>query len=212
MLGAQRPRVHYLPSCPRWCATCRLRCSPIPLTRPCSFTSDNPMRCLATLKSALSMLLMASVGGVALVACAQDTGRIVGRILDCSTQEPLFRATVHLAEKQTIGGLTDRNGRYYLLKVPPGRYTVVMSSSGSTPKHHEHIAVHSGRETKLDGCLHKKAAQSMAASMASRELMPARPTEYPCPNPDQDEHTISGMNGAAVRNSVLLRSSSGCGP
>ncbi len=51
------------------------------------------------------------------------TGKIVGKVFDAQTKEPLPGANV-IIKGTTFGAATDINGNYVILNVPPGTYTV----------------------------------------------------------------------------------------
>jgi len=54
---------------------------------------------------------------------AGSTGKIQGRVTDAETGEPLIGANVLVANSQ-LGASTDEEGRYVILQVPPGIYTL----------------------------------------------------------------------------------------
>lgn len=56
-------------------------------------------------------------------------GKITGTILDVSTAEPLVGVSVSV-QGSTMGAKTDVDGRYIILNVPVGDYTLVVSSVG----------------------------------------------------------------------------------
>lgn len=62
------------------------------------------------------------------VAAAQD-GKLTGVVTDGTTGEPLAGAQVSIAGTG-LGGLTGENGRFFILNVPPGAYTVVAQLIG----------------------------------------------------------------------------------
>jgi outer membrane receptor protein involved in Fe transport len=57
------------------------------------------------------------------------TGKIAGRIIDASTNEPLAGVNVIL-EGTYLGAATDFQGYYTILKVPPGTYTILARMMG----------------------------------------------------------------------------------
>lgn len=76
------------------------------------------------------LLLLANALLVALTtAHAGTTGKIAGRVTDKDTGQPLPGVNVVL-EGTTMGAATDTDGRYYILLVPPGTYTVTASILG----------------------------------------------------------------------------------
>ena len=60
-------------------------------------------------------------------------GRIVGRIVDESTAQPLSGVQVYLPGTE-LGTLTDMNGRYLIMKVPPGSHDLVAEMLGFAQK------------------------------------------------------------------------------
>lgn len=89
----------------------------------------------------------------ATLLCAQSNGKIAGTVLEADTDDGLPGVSVFLEELPHFGAITDENGRYVLLSVPPGRYTLVMSFVGFARLSHENVEVFSGRTTTVDGTL-----------------------------------------------------------
>ena len=76
----------------------------------------------------LVMLTMSAVAIPASVS-AQGTGRIVGRVVDLRTAQPLPSAQVYL-EDQSIGSLSSVDGRFVLRNVPAGERVVIVQMLG----------------------------------------------------------------------------------
>lgn len=74
----------------------------------------------------LLFLLLALVSAAAALA---GNGKITGRVTDASSKEPLIGATVVLVGS-TMGSATDADGKFVILSVPPGDYTVKASYVG----------------------------------------------------------------------------------
>ena len=74
-------------------------------------------------KSALVVGLLVAQAIFSLRALAGTTGKIVGVIKDAQTGEPLPAANV-IIEGTQIGAATDDQGRYIIIAVPPGDYTL----------------------------------------------------------------------------------------
>jgi len=64
-----------------------------------------------------------------LAAFAGNTGKIAGVVSDSKTKEPLIGANV-VVEGASLGASTDIDGKYVILNVPPGRYSVSVSYVG----------------------------------------------------------------------------------
>ncbi len=60
---------------------------------------------------------------------AGTTGKISGKVTDAQTGEPIIGANIML-EGTYMGAATDPDGYYYINNIPPGNYTVVISSIG----------------------------------------------------------------------------------
>lgn len=69
---------------------------------------------------------------LSLRAFAGDTGKISGKVVDGSTKEPLVGASV-LVVGTSHGAATDLDGKFVILNVPPGVYTVRASAVGYQP-------------------------------------------------------------------------------
>lgn len=73
-------------------------------------------------------------------AYAGVTGKISGTVRDGETGEPLPGANVIL-EGTEMGAATGTDGTYFILNVPPGRYTVKASMIGYTPVSKQGVVV-----------------------------------------------------------------------
>ncbi|MBD3257158.1 TonB-dependent receptor, partial [candidate division GN15 bacterium] len=74
----------------------------------------------------LTLVLVCVVAGIGFGA---TTGKITGVITDAQTGEPLVGATV-IVDGTNLGASTDADGRYIILNVPVGEYTLRISSVG----------------------------------------------------------------------------------
>lgn len=90
---------------------------------------------------------------------AQSTGKISGIVVDATTGESLPGVTIYLEENTAVGTVTNQDGRYFMLSVPPGKYTVVMSFVGFATLKSSNVEVFSGRTTTLDGSLTEQVFQ-----------------------------------------------------
>ena len=61
---------------------------------------------------------------------AQTTGKITGTIKDASTGEPLIGVNVVL-EDTYMGAASDVDGSFFILNVPPGKYTIKFMLTGA---------------------------------------------------------------------------------
>ncbi len=95
----------------------------------------------------LGLLMLLPTGVV-----AQNVGRIAGVVTDAATGDPLPGVNVTI-EGTTLGAASDIDGQYYILNVPPGRYTVRASMIGYQPVVVENVVVHADRTTELNFAL-----------------------------------------------------------
>ncbi len=87
---------------------------------------------------------------------AQSNGKIAGTVVDADTGDSFPGVSVYLEEKTYIGTTTGEDGKYFLLSVPPGKYTLVMSFVGFATLKQENVEVFSGRTTTIDGALREE--------------------------------------------------------
>ena len=79
-------------------------------------------------------------------------GSIYGEVVDSVTHEPMVGASIILLRTQ-LGASTNENGRYFIEKVPPGTYNLMISLIGYSPKIVENIIIKSGESLKLNEIL-----------------------------------------------------------
>ncbi len=82
-------------------------------------------------------------------AYAQSYGKIQGQITDSQTGEPLIGANV-VVEETSKGAATDEQGRYFILQVEPGSYTLVASYIGYQRKTITGVDVRPDLTTTMD--------------------------------------------------------------
>ncbi|MEO0132225.1 MAG: TonB-dependent receptor [candidate division WOR-3 bacterium] len=63
---------------------------------------------------------------------AGETGRIIGRVIDADTKQPLVGVNI-IIEGTPLGAATDNNGFYLITNVPAGLHTIVASYVGYEP-------------------------------------------------------------------------------
>ena len=92
----------------------------------------------------VTLLLM-----VTSVASAQQKGKIVGRVVDSSTNDPLIGVNVIVIGTK-LGATTDLDGIFFILNVPPGEYEVEASMLGYSKTKYTEVRVSEGRTTNLN--------------------------------------------------------------
>ncbi len=77
------------------------------------------------------------------------TGKIVGRVIDKETGEPLIAANIVIKDA-AMGAATDEDGYYVILNVPPGVYELQAIYIGYTTQEVKGIRVKVGLTTRVD--------------------------------------------------------------
>jgi outer membrane receptor protein involved in Fe transport len=98
---------------------------------------------------ATGILLLISLASVGLT---QTTGKISGTVTDAQTGEVLIGVNV-VVEDTYLGAASDVDGNFFILNVPPGKYSVKFMLIGFTTKRVEGVAVSVNRTTPLDATL-----------------------------------------------------------
>lgn len=98
-------------------------------------------RMLTTLGLGLLPLAVATT-----VAAQEQGGTVIGRVTDAANEAPLFNAQISL-DGTTRGNLSNAEGRYMLLNVPAGTYTVRVRLLGYAPAQQEVTVAEGGTVT-----------------------------------------------------------------
>jgi len=127
------------------------------------------------------VLLLLGVGLVALPlgsALAQQTGKIVGKVTDTRTGQPLGSSNI-VVEGTKLGASSDLDGVYFILNIPPGIYAVKASVLGYAPVRYENVRVSTGLTTTLDFKLEETVMEAAEAVtfVAERPLIQKDQTE-----------------------------------
>ncbi|MEK7671919.1 MAG: carboxypeptidase-like regulatory domain-containing protein, partial [Bacteroidota bacterium] len=100
------------------------------------------------------------------VALAGTTGKIAGRVLD-KGKEPLPSTNV-LIVGTTLGAVTDLEGYYSILNVPPGSYNIQFRLVGFRPVSVKQVQVSVNNTTKLDASLEEDAITTDAVVVTAK--------------------------------------------
>jgi outer membrane receptor protein involved in Fe transport len=95
----------------------------------------------------LAILFVAISSGS--IVLAGETGKISGIIKDKTTGEPLYGASV-LVVGTSLGAVSDIEGHYTILYVPPGTYQIQISFIGYRKTLIEEVIVHLDQNTRVD--------------------------------------------------------------
>ncbi len=98
--------------------------------------------------SIYNLILFYSIFSVS-ITLAGVTGKIVGKIIDATTKEPLIGVNV-MIEGELIGAATDIDGYFVILNVPPGVYTLKAKMMGFGAQVVKDVKVFANRTTTID--------------------------------------------------------------
>lgn len=101
---------------------------------------------------ASSVCAFAALVFVCAAAFAGTTGKIAGRVVDAKTKQPITNATIILVGAK-LGATVDDQGRYAILNVPPGTYTVKVLRVGYNSNLFDNVRVSADNTTPLDAAL-----------------------------------------------------------
>ncbi len=127
------------------------------------------------MKSPLKKIVLATL---LIVLCsvnlfAGETGKISGYITDKSTGEPLIGANI-IVEGTYLGAAADIDGYYFIINVPPGKYTMKVSFMGHNPTTINEVIVDVDRTTKIDVGLTSESITSALPSRPADSLRSSR--------------------------------------
>jgi len=112
--------------------------------------------------SNLFILLLIFVSSTVL---AQTTGKIVGTVTDGETNDPLPGANV-LVLDTNLGAATDTDGKYFVLNVQPGTYTVEIQMMGYGTVRKEGVRVSINRTVTVDAELNATVIEGEVVTIA----------------------------------------------
>ena len=103
------------------------------------------------------------------VVNAQETGTVVGQLVDAESGDPLIGANV-LLESTTIGASTDIDGTFIITNVPVGTYTVMVMYVGYAETKVENVQVTSGESAKVNLAVKPEAIQTEEVVVEAKML------------------------------------------
>ncbi len=100
-------------------------------------------------KKSIVVILCFTILCIISVVFAGTTGKISGLVIDKNTKEPLPDANIIL-RSTSLGAASDNDGRYNILMIPPGTYTMEISYVGYKPYIINNIKVSIDKTTKIN--------------------------------------------------------------
>lgn len=111
--------------------------------------NDQKKRRIILARSVSSLLLLSLLFSLAF---GGSTGKIAGVVKDKKTGEPIIGANVRV-EGTSLGGVTDFDGKYYVINIPPNEYNVLVSMVGYSPSKITGVRVRGDLTTVVDADL-----------------------------------------------------------
>jgi hypothetical protein len=86
----------------------------------------------------------------AAIGTAGTTGKITGVVIDSDDKQPVVGTRV-VIDRTTMGAMVNAmDGRYFIMKVPPGKYRLTASCIGYKLLRSDSIEVHAGDSLSID--------------------------------------------------------------
>ena len=79
---------------------------------------------------------------------ARVTGKLVGKVIDKNTGEPLIGANI-IIQGTILGSVADHDGRFIIINIPPGTYNVKVSFIGYESVLFENVKIIVDQTTQL---------------------------------------------------------------
>ena len=102
-----------------------------------------------------------------IVAIAGTTGKIAGKVIDAQSHEGLPGVNV-VVPGTAWGAMTDVDGNYYIINLPPGKYQLKASAIGYAPIIESGISVSVDQTTKIDFQIQPEAVQINAVEVIAK--------------------------------------------
>lgn len=113
-----------------------------------------------------SLLLSLLLFGQSILFAQAQRGKITGRVVDDATNEPLTGATVIL-QGTHMGAGVDTEGKFFILNVPVGSYTLNVSMVGYASVNIKNVEVNIDRTTELSFRLKDKSIQTSTVEIVA---------------------------------------------
>lgn len=117
----------------------------------------------------LSVIILAFFG----MLNGSTTGKIIGRIVDARTGEPLIACNV-IVEGTDLGAASDMDGNFVILNVPPGEYTLKASMIGYAVQTVENVVVSVDLTTNIGIRMYEQALEGEAITVVAERPMIVR--------------------------------------
>lgn len=131
--------------------------------------NEIPMKILQNSRPTLLSLLLIVLLPLALFA--GQTGKLVGKITDKKSREPVIGVSV-LLQGTKLGASSDFEGEYIISNIPPGTYTLVVSSLGYKTSTIRNVVVKIDLTTNMDVAMEESIVEGdEVVIVAERQLV-----------------------------------------
>lgn len=104
---------------------------------------------------------------------AQSGGKIVGKVIEEETGEPLIGCNI-MIEELMMGDATGVDGEYIILNIPPGTYNIKAQMLGFQPQLVTGVKIVSGLTTNIDFSLSSEAIEFEEIQVTSYKIPPVQ--------------------------------------
>src|SRR5664280_463299 len=98
------------------------------------------------------------------------TGKLVGKVIDKNTSEPLIGANI-IIQGTALGSVADHDGRFIIINIPPGVYNVKVSFIGYETISFENVKIIVDQTTQLSVDLSEKSLQVEEVVVTAKSSM-----------------------------------------
>jgi hypothetical protein len=131
-------------------------------------------------------------------------GKIAGTVIDAASKEPLIGANIKL-KGTTLGGVTDMEGKYVILGIQPGSYSVSATFLGYSTVTQTDVVVNIDRTTELKFQLKETAIQAEEVTIVATKPKIVKDQTATAQTMDTRELTTSPAEG--IRGAMDLAAS-----
>ncbi|MCJ7812327.1 TonB-dependent receptor, partial [bacterium] len=101
---------------------------------------------------------------------AGTTGKIAGNVTEASNGHPLAGVLIHIQDTD-LEGVTNKDGDYFIINIPPETYTVEARINGYTTLLKSGVIVRTDHTTPIDFSLKKKLLENQETTAAEPEII-----------------------------------------
>lgn len=154
--------------------------------------------------SALKTILLSLVVTISLFA---GEGKIVGKVTDAETGEPLIGANV-VIENTKLGAATNIDGNYIILNVPEGTYTIIGKYIGYKDTKIEQVIITSKLTTEVNVTLKSEVYELGLVTIVTEKPLINKNVTNSCSVISPDNTSVRGVNGVVSTQTGVVNQNS----